>query len=152
MTEFETVTLERDIACAPERLFHLMTDRESRQKWSAPDDQTTVIIDYFDCRAGGREETRCGPIEAPEFTTVSQFHVVEPEFLCFTETLVIGGEMMSISLCSHDIAPSDTGSKLRVTLQITSLVGAELFGDYHGGWSAALDALAAMATASGPLQ
>lgn len=146
MADFETVTLERDVACSPERLFQVMTDRELRQKWSAPNDETVVIIDTFECRPGGREETRCGPKEAPEFNTTSLFHVVTPEFLSCTETLVVGGETISISLCGHEITKSDTGSNLRVTLQITSLVGPDVFNDYRGGWSASLDNLSALAS------
>jgi len=145
MADFKTLTLKREIACAPDRLFHVITDRELRQKWSAPDDESVVIIDEYDCRAGGRETTRCGPKESPEFNTTSLFHVVTPEFLSMTETLVIGGQMMSISLCSHEISKSETGSALHVTLQITSLVGPDLFEDYKNGWSAALDSLSAIA-------
>ncbi|GAB4529466.1 MAG: hypothetical protein Tsb0019_31340 [Roseibium sp.] len=146
MADYETLTLERDIACSPDRLFHLMTDREARQKWSAPDDSSVVIIDTFDCRPGGREETRCGPKEAPEFNTVGVFHVVTPEFLSFTETLIIAGETMSISLCSHELSGSATGTRLCVTLQIASLAGPDLFRDYRNGWSEALDSLSALAS------
>jgi len=146
MADYETVTLKREIVCAPDRLFHVMTDREHRQKWSAPNDESIVIIDHFDCRPGGREETRCGPKDAPEFNTTSLFHVVTPEFLSMTETLVIGGQMMSISLCGQEISKSDKGCTLLVTLQITSLVGPDLFKDYHNGWSAALDNLSKLAS------
>lgn len=149
MADFETLTLTRDIACTPDRLFHVMTDRELRQEWSGPDDDSTVIIDTFDCRPGGREETRCGPKEAPEFNTTGLFHVVTPEFMSFTETLVVGGEMLSISLCGHEIAASDKGTRLRVTLQITSLAGPDLFDDYRNGWSAALDNLSTLAATTG---
>lgn len=143
--EFETLALEREIACSPERLFQLMTERELRQKWSTPNDESVVIIDEYDCRAGGFEKTRCGPKEAPEFNTVGHFHMVTPEFLSFTETLFVGGEPISISLCSHEITKSAVGSRLLVTLQITSLAGSDLFQDYRGGWSAALDNLTTLA-------
>lgn len=146
MADYETLTLEREIACAPDRLFHVITDRDLRQKWAAPNDESVVIIDQYDCRPGGREETRCGPKDAPEFNTIGLFHVVTPDFLSFTETLVVGGQMMSISLCSHEISKIDAGSNLLITLQITSLVGADLFDDYRGGWSASLDNLAALAS------
>ncbi len=149
MADYETLVLEREIACAPDRLFQVLTDREMRQKWAAPDDESVVLIDVFDCRPGGREETRCGPKEAPEFNTTSLFHVVSPEFLSLTETLVIQGELVSVSLCGHEIMPNGRGSTLRVTLQITSLAGPELFQDYKGGWSAALDNLSRLAASSG---
>lgn len=146
MAVYDTLTLEREIACAPERLFHVITDRDLRQKWVAPNDESVVIIDQYDCRPGGREETRCGPKDAPEFNTTGLFHVVSPDFLSFTETLVVRGQTMSISLCGHEISESYKGSTLRVTLQITSLVGADLFNDYRSGWSASLDNLAALAS------
>ncbi|KZL14456.1 hypothetical protein PsAD2_03751 [Pseudovibrio axinellae] len=149
MANFETLILERDIACAPEHLFHVLTDRELRQKWSAPNDESVVTIEEYDCRAGGREETRCGPKEAPEFNTASLFHIVTPDFLSFTETLVVGGQIISISLCGHEISKSGTGSRLRVTLQITSIIGPDLFKDYRNGWSAALDNLSALAAGHG---
>ncbi len=146
MADFATLTLDREIACAPDRLFHVMRDRALREKWSAPDTDSVVIIDEYDCRPGGREEIRCGPKEAPEFSTTGLFHVVTPEFLSYTETLVVGGQMMSVSLCGHEISERAGGSALRVTLQITSLVGPELFEDYQTGWSASLDNLVALAS------
>lgn len=145
MADYKTLTLDREIACTPERLFHVMTDRKLRAVWSGPDDDTVVIIDEFDCRPGGREVTRCGPKEAPEFNTIGQFHVVSPDFLCFSETLIIGGETLSVSLCSQEIAASGSGCSLRVTLQITSLAGPDLFDDYGAGWGGALDKLATLA-------
>lgn len=147
MADFKTLVLERDIACSPDRLFQVMTDRGTRQKWSGPDDESVLIFDEYDCRAGGHEKIRCGPKEAPEFNTLGLFHVVTLELFSFTEILVVGGETLSISLCSHEISKSKTGSALRVTLQITSLIGTDLFNDYHNGWSAALDNLSALAVA-----
>ena len=58
-------------------------------------------------------------------------------------------EFSSVSLCGHEIMPNGQGSTLRVTLQITSLAGPELFQDYKGGWSAALDNLSRLAAGSG---
>ena len=145
MADFKTITIDREIACSPERLFHVMTDRELRQKWSAPDDESVMIIDEYDCRAGGHEKTHCGPEDAPEFQTIGNFHVVNPDFLSFTETLVVQGETLSISLCSHQISATDSGSALRVVLQVTSLAGPEIFEEYAGGWNAALDSLVDLA-------
>ncbi|WP_226780284.1 SRPBCC domain-containing protein [Oceaniglobus trochenteri] len=146
MADFETLTLEREIPCSPERLFHLITDRDTRQKWSAPDNDSVLIIDEYDLRPGGHEKIRCGPKDSPDFNTLGQFHVVTPEFFCLTETLAVGGETMSISLCSHEISATATGSLLRLTLQITSLVGPEMFKDFSNGWSASLANLAALAS------
>ena len=141
MADFKTLTLDRYIACSPERLFQVMTDRDLRALWSGPDDDSVVIIDEFDCRPGGREVTRCGPKEAPDFGTIGQFHVVSPELMCLTETLIIGGAPISVSLATQEISADGTGTSLRVTLQITSLAGPEVFDEYGAGWAAALDKL-----------
>lgn len=147
MTDYRTVELERDMPCDPARLFALMTDPRHRAAWIAPDDSSEVVLEYCDCRTGGREETRSGPKEAPDYTTTGHFHLVTPDFLSMTEVLTIGGEILSVSLCGQEIAALGSGSRLTVTLQVTSLAGPELFDDYAGGWSSALDSLAALAAA-----
>lgn len=68
-----------------------------------------------------------------------------PEFFSFTETLMVGGDIVSISLCGHEISATANGSMVKVVLQITSLAGADMFGDYKTGWTAALSNLAALA-------
>jgi len=151
MTDFATLTLTRQMKCPPERLFELMTDRESRQAWGAPSASDAVIIDSFDLRPGGQERARCGPQEAPDYNTITDFHVISaPSLLVSTETLVIGGETMSVSLCTSEVAADGPGSRLTVTLQITSLVGDEMFAEYKGGWTGAMDNLARLAGAALP--
>ncbi|WP_370312246.1 SRPBCC family protein [Sagittula sp.] len=146
MTDFTTMTLERQIACAPDRLFRLLTTKAGREAWGAPSDTAVVIIDAFDCRPGGHEKARCGPKEAPEFETHTAFHRVDPACLVSTESLIIGGELLSTSLCTHDIAARDGGTHLTVTLQIASFAGPDLFDDYAQGWTGALDSLTRLAT------
>ena len=145
MTDFKTLTLYRQIAATPERVFTLITTRDGRAAWSAPSDTAAVIIDEFDCRPGGTERTRCGPKEAPDFQTHTTFHKVDRDCMACTENLVIGGQLLSTSLCTHDIAAQDGGTQLTVTLQIASYAGDELFADYAQGWTAALDNLSRLA-------
>lgn len=145
--EFDTITFSREIACSPEHLFKVMTDRTARETWGAPSDATVIIIDEFDLRPGGQEIARCGPREAPEFRTVTDFHVIDPpSVLISTETLEVGGALVSVSQCTSEITGSQDQSSLKITLQIASLEGSELFADYSTGWSAALDNLARLAT------
>ena len=145
---FDVLTLKREIACPPERLFALMTDREARALWSAPSEDVVIEIDESDIRDGGREVARCGPKEAPDFFVVADFHLVEaPARLGLSETLNVGGMMLSVSLVTQEITPVETGSLLKVTLQIVSLSGPETFEGYGEGWNAALDSLARMAGA-----
>ena len=146
--QFDTQVLERRIAAAPDRLFALMTDKDARQRWGAPDESIVMTIDEFDMRTGGREVSRCGPKDAPEFTAVSDFHVVTgPSLLMCTETLTVGGEVVSISLVTQEVVADGTGSLLKVTLQIASLSGADTFADYQAGWTGAMETLTRMAEA-----
>lgn len=145
-TDFATHTLDRPMACAPERLFALVTDRAARARWSAPSEGMVVEIDECDIRPGGRERARCGPKDNPEFTVTADFHVVEaPDRLIFTETLEMGGAILSVCLATMEIAAAAGGSKLTVSLQIASLAGPEVAGEYQAGWSTALASLQRLA-------
>lgn len=145
--QFETLVLERRIGTPPDRLFALMTDRSARAEWGAPSDDVIIEIDESDIRPGGREVARCGPREAPEFTAVSDFHVVTPDCLVLSETLTVGGAILSVSLATQEISATDTGSLLKVTLQIVSVSGPDTLEGYSEGWSSALDKLARLAEA-----
>ncbi len=144
--DFKTLTLTRQIACAPDRLFHLMTDRTARETWGAPGEGIVMQIDSFDLRPGGQEVSRCGPAESPEFTMTTAFHVVDaPARLICSETLDFGEGPVSVSLVTQEITAQDNGSHLTVTLQIASLIGPEMAADYQTGWNGGLDNLARMA-------
>ncbi len=146
--DFETLILERDIKTAPDRLFALMTDPAARQIWGAPSEDVTIEIDESDIRPGGREVARCGPKDAPDFTATSDFHLVSsPDRLVLSETLIVGGELLSVSLVTQEIRAIPTGSALKVTLQIVSVSGPDNIGGYSEGWTGALDALTRMAEA-----
>ena len=153
MTDFATLTLEREFPCPPDRLFALMTDPAARAVWGAPDADTAIEIDEADIRPGGREVARCGPKEAPEFDTVSLFHVIEPDArLILTETLSLGGGMVSVSLVTADLAAAPAGTGLTVTLQVASLAGPEIAGGYREGWEGALANLARLAADALPVR
>ena len=148
--DFNTLTLTRDIACTPERLFHLLTDRTARETWGAPGEGIVVQIDSFDMRPGGREVSRCGPVEAPEFKVTTDFHIVDaPDRLIGTETLDFGEGPVSVSLITQEIAETQGGSRLTVTLQIASLIGPDMAADYKEGWNGGLDNLTRLAEAPG---
>ena len=146
--QFETLVLDRQIKTSPDRLFALMTDPAARKIWGAPTEGVVIEIDQSDIRPGGRELARCGPKDAPDFSTVTDFHLIAaPHQMVLTETLSVGGALMSISLATQEITPTETGSHLKVTLQIVSLTGPETFEGYSEGWGGALDNLARLAEA-----
>ncbi|KAA9010427.1 SRPBCC family protein [Histidinibacterium aquaticum] len=143
MTDFATLTLSREYPCPPGRLFVLLTNPEARAIWGAPSDDVVIEIDEADIRPGGSEVARCGPKDNPEFDVVAQFHAIEPDTrMVLTETLTVGGEMLSVSLVTTDLEATGTGTELTVTLQVASLSGPETAAGYQEGWEGALANLA----------
>ncbi|MBB95668.1 MAG: hypothetical protein CML68_13890 [Rhodobacteraceae bacterium] len=146
--EFRTLVLDRRIEAAPERVFALMTDPDARRTWGAPGEGIVIEIDQCDVRDGGREVARCGPRDAPDFSAVSDFHRVEaPRLIVLSETLTVGGNVLSVSLATQELSAEGSGCQLKVTLQIVSLTGPETFDGYAEGWTGALDNLVRMAEA-----
>ncbi|SIO05700.1 SRPBCC domain-containing protein [Vannielia litorea] len=143
---FDTLTLTRSIAAPPARLFPLMTEPAYRAEWGAPTENTRLDIVEADIRPGGRELSRCGPKDNPEFEVTTDFHHLDaPALLVFTETIRIDGAPLSCGLCSIEITPEGTGSHLTVTAQLSSLIGDEMAAGYTQGWTAALANLARLA-------
>ena len=146
---FDRLVLDRDIACSPSRLFHLMTDPGARAEWGKPDDESVIEIDHADIRPGGQERARCGPKDDPHFNTVTDFHALETDTLLLsTEALTVGGTLLSVAQIAQELAATDTGCRLTTTLQIASLAGPDVISEHRGGWSAALDNLAALAASA----
>ena len=144
--DFDTLTFNRRIACPPDRLFHLLTDRQARETWGAPGEGIVMRIDAFDMRPGGHELSVCGPADHPEFRVRSDFHVIDaPHRLICTETLDMGEGPASISLVTHLIAADGDASHLTVTLQIASLIGPDMVAGYEEGWTGGLDNLTQLA-------
>ncbi|MFY0635990.1 MAG: SRPBCC domain-containing protein [Vannielia sp.] len=142
----DTLTLTRSIAAPPARLFPLMTQPEFRAEWGAPTENTRLDILQADIRPGGRELSRCGPADNPEFEVTTDFHHLDaPALLIFTETIRIEGAPISAGLCSIEITPEGAGSHLTVTAQLASLIGDEMAEGYTQGWTAALTNLAQLA-------
>ena len=150
--DFDTITLTREVACPPDRLFHLMTDREARQVWGAPDDRTVMRIDHHDLRPGGREVSVCGPKDNPEFAVTADFHVVDaPRLLIMSETMEFGQGPASISLVTQEVAERpEGGSVLTVTVQVASLIGEPMIDGYREGWGGSLANLIRLAEAGVP--
>lgn len=147
--DFETLTLEREIACQPARLFGLLVDPAARAEWGAPDETSVIVVDEADIREGGYETSRCGPHDDPHFNTRSSFHLLRPDTCMInTEMLTVAGELLSVSLITHEVSAHKDGSILTVTLQIASLAGPDMADDYRDGWTASLDNLKHLAEES----
>lgn len=135
-------TLTRDFGIAPDDLWHLLTDPETRAGWSAPSDSDVLTLDAQDLREGGTDRHRCGPAEAPDYTVDTRWYRLEaPALACFSETVEAGGMRIATSLVTYGLAETATGSALQVIVHVSSFVGDEALADFETGWTSALNRL-----------
>ncbi|MEJ6399091.1 SRPBCC family protein [Yoonia sp. 208BN28-4] len=131
--------MHRTLPLAPDRLWHVMTDPKHREKWGAPDAETVLIVDKADLRVGGQDKHRCGPADAPEFEVETRWYdLTSPDRAVFTETLIIGGDALCTSLVTYSLAPEGTGTKLSITVAVSSFSGPDTLDEFAHGWEGGL--------------
>ena len=139
----ETLRFERRFDCPPERLFAAYADPRRREAWSAPGPDAEVRIEASDLRTGGAETARCGRRGDLGWTLRTAYHLVEPDrTITFTEVLSEGERILTVALVTFDIAEDGAGCRLRLTDQVTSLVGQDGVAGHRAGYEAALANLA----------
>ena len=141
--------ITRSYPAPPAALWHLLTDPEARTEWGAPSDDHVLVLDAHDLREGGRDRHCCGPADAPEYIVDTHwYHRAGPEAACFTETLVAGGQRLSVSLVSYGLSDTGAGTDLVVDVTVASLAGEDITKDHEEGWTSALGRLARIAEAA----
>lgn len=139
----DTLSFERVFDSTPADLFRAYADPRVRELWSAPSPFTEVRIDEGDFCTGGEELGRCGAKGDLRWSTRTYYHLVVPDALIsFTEELREGDQLLTIALVTLEIADADKGVRLKLTDQVTSLVGAEAISGHREGYAKALDNLA----------
>jgi uncharacterized protein YndB with AHSA1/START domain len=136
-----TITLERTYRAPLERVFSEFADPVARARWSAPSNDV-LIYDQTEFRAGGRDLFRCGPKNDPKFRGEIFYHLIVPNRrVVSSETLDVDGQRLAVSLNTLDFEPAGEGTNLKVTVQMVSLVGADMIEGYESGNKSALENL-----------
>ena len=121
-----TITLERTYRAPLERVFSEFADPVARARWSAPSNDV-LIYDQTEFRAGGRDLFRCGPKNDPKFRGETFYHLIVPNRrVVSSETLDVDGQRLAVSLNTLDFEGTGEGTNLKVTVQMVSLVGADM--------------------------
>lgn len=145
-TDTDTFTFARDFDLPPDRMWHLMTDAKMREQWGVPDENMVLKVIAEDLRVGGVERHICGPADTPEFEVETHwYHIDAPGLAVFTETIIGGGMRLGASLVTYLIAPAGSGSKVDVTVAVSSFVGPEMIGEFRAGWTGGFENLARLA-------
>ena len=136
-----TITLERSYRVPLERVFSEFANPTARARWSAPANEV-LVYDETDFRVGGRDVFRCGPQKGPEFRGETLYHIIVPNTrVVSSETLDADGQRLAVSLHTLDFEASGEDTKLKLTIQLVSLVGAGMIEGYESGNKSALESL-----------
>lgn len=143
--QHETFVFERLCPAPIERVFEMFADPAKRASWGAPSDGAVFVYDEADFREGGTDRFRCGSKEAPQYTGRTDYVAIIPQALIVSaETVESGGRKLMSSLISTELEAQGDTTKVRVTVQATSLFGPQMITGVKIGNDGALDNLVAL--------
>jgi uncharacterized protein YndB with AHSA1/START domain len=137
-----TLVFERKISAAPKAVFAAFADSAARAQWGTPSDTAVIIYDDADFREGGQDHFRCGPKATPNIHGVTHYWDIVPDRrVISSETLVVDGRRLCVSLTTLELISDGSKTKLKNTTQLTSFVGEDMVNGYTTGTNASLDGL-----------
>jgi uncharacterized protein YndB with AHSA1/START domain len=137
-----TLVFEREIAASPEAVFAAIGDPVARAQWGAPSDTAIVIYDEADFREGGQDRFRCGSKANPNIYGVTHYlDIVPNRRVVSSETIVVDGRRLCVSLTTLELASDGNGTRLKSTTQLASFIGEDMVKGHTTGTNAYLDSL-----------
>ena len=142
---FATLTFTRQVAAPVATLWQVWTAPAARAIWSAPAPSITVDCLEADTKVGGREVSLCKVDGQPDIRCDAGWLVLQPDRRCVSfEVISSEGVSRSAALVTADLAATGDGSRLTVTVQLSSLAEDMAVG-YRQGFDAGLANLAGVA-------
>ena len=142
---FATLTFARQVAAPVATLWQVWTAPAARANWSAPAPSVTVEYLEADTRIGGREVSLCKVDGQPDIRCDAGWLVLQPDRRSVSyEVISSEGVTMSAALVTADLAEDGDGSRLTVTVQLSSLAE-DMAAGYRQGFDAGLANLAGVA-------
>jgi len=142
---FATLTFERAVSASVATLWEAWTAPAARAVWAAPTPEVTVEFLEADSRVGGREVSLCKVAGQPDIRCEGGWLALEPAARSVGyEVISSEGVTRSAALVTADFAGAGAGSRLVVTVQLSSLAE-DMAADYRQGFGAGLDNLAGVA-------
>jgi len=142
---FATLTFTRQVAAPVATLWQVWTAPAARAIWSAPAPSITVDCLEADTRVCGREVSLCKVDGQPDIRCDAGWLVLQPDRRCVSfEVISSEGVSRSAALVTADLAATGDGSRLTVTVQLSSLAE-DMAAGYRKGFDAGLANLAGVA-------
>ncbi len=149
---FATLSFERNVTAPLQVLWQCWTAPAARAVWAAPTPSVTVEFLEADSRVGGREISLCKVEGRPDIRCESGWLELQPSVRSVNyEVVSCGGLVQSAALVTADFSASGDGSRLVVTVQLSSLAE-NMEAGYRLGFDAGLDNLAGAAERTMVLQ
>jgi uncharacterized protein YndB with AHSA1/START domain len=142
---FATLTFARQVSAPVAVLWQAWTAPAARAVWGAPTPEVTVAFLEADTRVGGREVSLCKVAGRPDIRVEGGWLDLRPARRSVGyEVISCEGVTQSAALVTADFAEADAGSRVVVTVQLSSLAR-DMEADYGRGFGAGLDNLAGVA-------
>jgi uncharacterized protein YndB with AHSA1/START domain len=139
--EHATITLERRFRASPARVFSAWADATERKRWDVPGEGWVVVQHEQDFRVGGREVSRFGPREDPQYYSEGSYlEILQDRRIISAGTMRDKGGRTTATLNTVELIPEGEGTKLVLTDQ-SAFFGGERPADRQGGWEQILDRL-----------
>jgi uncharacterized protein YndB with AHSA1/START domain len=137
-----TVVVEHVLNVPVSRTYAAFADPRERERWGAPSETATLIYDSADFRVGGVDLIRCGAKADPRYRVeVRYIDIVAEKRVVWTETIRDGDSTMAVNITTTEFIADGPRTKLRVTIQVTSFVGANMFNNTKAGHEGSLAAM-----------
>ncbi|MGP4806401.1 SRPBCC domain-containing protein [Agrobacterium cavarae] len=137
-----TFVFERQCDADRERVFSAMSDPAQRASWSAPSEDAAFFYDAADFREGGQDAFRCGSKDDPQYTgTATYISIVPNTRIVWVEVVKSGGQTLAALLITTLLEDRDGGTKVQMTVQVTSFCGDAMIRGTETGNNASLDNL-----------
>jgi uncharacterized protein YndB with AHSA1/START domain len=142
LTLHATLVFEREIPVLPKAVFAAFVDPAARVQWGTPSDTAVLIYDDADFREGGQDHFRCGPRANPNIHGVTHYLDIVPDRrVISSETLVVDGRRLCVSLTTLELSPDGDKTNLKNTTQLASFIGEDMVKGHTIGTNASLDGL-----------
>lgn len=149
---FATLTFERDVAAPLSALWQAWTAPAARAVWAAPTPSVTVEFLEADTRVGGREISLCKVEGQPDIRCECGWLALQPAVRSVNYEIVSsGGVTQSVALVTAEFSGTDEGSRVVVTVQLSSFAE-NMEAGYRQGFDAGVDNLAGVARRTMVLQ
>lgn len=142
---FATLAFEREVSAPVETLWQAWTAPAARAVWAAPTPDVTVEFAEADTTAGGREVSLCKVRGQPDIRCEVGWLELQAVARSVSYEMVSSGSVTrSAALVTAAFADTATGSRVAVTVQLSSLAE-DMEPSYRQGFGAGLDNLAEVA-------